>query len=61
MFAWESSEKGTELHLQSEPTKLEFMKKHVEEKKGQLEDTQSSKILEKVPFCYVYFTRFSAK
>ena len=48
MFAWESSEMGTNLHLQSEPTKLEMMKKHVEDKKSDLGDNQKSQILEKV-------------
>ena len=48
MFAWESTEKGTDLHLQSEPTKLEIMKKHVEEKKADLGDNQKNQILEKV-------------
>jgi len=47
LFAWESTEKGTDLHLQSEPTKLEIMKKHVEEKKADLGDNQKNQILEK--------------
>lgn len=47
LFAWEAYEKGVDVHLLAEPTKLELLKKEYEKKKEQIKSTIQSDVLEK--------------
>ncbi|XKL65694.1 hypothetical protein PGB90_009114 [Kerria lacca] len=47
LFAWEAYEKGVDVHLLAEPTKLELLKKEYEEKKDQFKNKVQEKVLEK--------------
>lgn len=47
LFAWEAYEKGVDVHLLAEPTKLELLKKEYEEKKETFKSKVHEKILEK--------------
>lgn len=48
VFAWEAYEKGTEVHLQADPTKLELLHQSFRVKKEDFKDKQKESILEKV-------------
>ncbi|XP_030750225.1 pre-mRNA-splicing factor Slu7-like [Sitophilus oryzae] len=47
LFAWEAYEKGVDVHLLAEPTKLELLQKEYEKKKEQFKTKVQSNILEK--------------
>ncbi|CAH2275840.1 pre-mRNA-splicing factor SLU7 [Pelobates cultripes] len=47
LFAWEAYEKGSEVHLQADPTKLEVLCKSFKVKKEDFKDEQKKTILEK--------------
>ncbi|XP_006002644.1 pre-mRNA-splicing factor SLU7 [Latimeria chalumnae] len=47
MFAWEAYEKGSEVHLQADPTKLELLHKSFKVKKEDFKQQQKESILEK--------------
>lgn len=47
LFAWEAYEKGVDVHLLAEPTKLELLKKEYEEKKEQFKNQVHTKVLQK--------------
>ncbi|XP_064255753.1 pre-mRNA-splicing factor SLU7-like [Passer domesticus] len=47
LFAWEACDKGSEVHLQAEPTKLELLYKSFKAKKEDLKAQQKENILEK--------------
>ncbi|ESN93491.1 hypothetical protein HELRODRAFT_194032 [Helobdella robusta] len=46
-FAWEAYEKGSDVHVQGLPTKLELLNKEYEKKKDIIKDRQWSNIIEK--------------
>ena len=48
MFAWEAYEKGADVHLQADPTKLELLHKEYKVKKGDFEQDKKMSVLEKV-------------
>lgn len=48
VFAWEAYEKGTEVHLQADPTKLELLHQSFRVKKEDFKNQQKESILEKV-------------
>lgn len=48
VFAWEAYEKGSEVHLQADPTKLELLYKSFKVKKEDFKHEQKESILEKV-------------
>ncbi|CAH1967445.1 unnamed protein product [Acanthoscelides obtectus] len=47
LFAWEAHEKGVDVHLLAEPTKLELLKKEYEKKKEQIKTTIQKSVLER--------------
>ncbi len=47
VFAWEAYEKGADIHLQADPTKLEVLAKQFKEKKEKFKDKQKQSILER--------------
>ncbi|XP_078589474.1 pre-mRNA-splicing factor SLU7-like [Branchiostoma floridae x Branchiostoma japonicum] len=47
LFAWEASGKGTDVHLQADPTKLELLHKEFKVKKDDYKQNQKGSILEK--------------
>lgn len=47
MFAWEAYEKGTDVHLQADPTKLEMLAKEYKRKKEVYKTDAKQSILEK--------------
>uniref|UniRef100_F6UA83 Pre-mRNA-splicing factor SLU7 n=1 Tax=Xenopus tropicalis TaxID=8364 RepID=F6UA83_XENTR len=47
LFAWEAYEKGSDVHLQADPTKLEVLAKSFKVKKEDFEHEQKKSILEK--------------
>ncbi|CAH1155122.1 unnamed protein product [Phaedon cochleariae] len=47
LFAWEAHEKGVDVHLLAEPTKLELLQKEYEKKKEQFKTKIQSNVLEK--------------
>ncbi|XP_014665838.1 PREDICTED: pre-mRNA-splicing factor SLU7-like [Priapulus caudatus] len=47
MFAWEAYDKGVDVHLLAEPTKLELLQKEYVVKKDELEEGKKGSILEK--------------
>ncbi|XP_029209163.1 pre-mRNA-splicing factor SLU7-like isoform X1 [Acropora muricata] len=47
MFAWEAYEKGADVHLQADPTKLELLHKEYKVKKGDFEKDKKLSVLEK--------------
>lgn len=53
VFAWEAYEKGSEVHLQADPTKLELLYKSFKVKKEDFKDQQKESILEKV-ICSIF-------
>lgn len=48
VFAWEAYEKGSEVHLQADPTKLELLHQSYKVKKEDFKEKQKEGILEKV-------------
>lgn len=52
VFAWEAYEKGSEVHLQADPTKLEVLCKSFKERKEDFKEDQKKSILEKVCCSY---------
>lgn len=59
VFAWEAYDKGSEVHLQADPTKLELLYKSFKVKKEDFKAQQKESILEKVihiwlEFCWVW-------
>lgn len=48
VFAWEAYEKGSEVHLQADPTKLELLHQSYKVKKDDFKDKQKETILERV-------------
>ena len=48
VFAWEAYDKGSEVHLQADPTKLELLYKSFKVKKEDFKEQQKESILEKV-------------
>ena len=48
VFAWEAYERGSEVHLQADPTKLELLHKSFKVKKEAFKEQQRESILEKV-------------
>ena len=48
VFAWEAYEKGADVHLQADPTKLELLHKEYKVKKGDFEKDKKLSVLEKV-------------
>nr|CAB3266370.1 zinc finger protein (CCHC)-12 [Phallusia mammillata] len=47
MFAWDAEERGVDVHLQADPTRLEMLQKTFEVKKDDFKHTQRDSILEK--------------
>lgn len=47
MFAWEAYERGTDVHVQADPTKLEFAEKEFQKRSKEHEVTVKTSILEK--------------
>ncbi|KAI5747955.1 hypothetical protein M8J77_020385 [Diaphorina citri] len=47
LFAWEAYEKGVDVHVLAEPTKLELLKKEYEEKKEEFKKEVSSSVIDK--------------
>nr|XP_023029926.1 pre-mRNA-splicing factor Slu7-like [Leptinotarsa decemlineata] len=47
LFAWEAYEKGVDVHLLAEPTKLELLRKEYEKKKEQIKTKIQSNVLER--------------
>ncbi|GFS13096.1 pre-mRNA-splicing factor SLU7 [Elysia marginata] len=47
LFAWEAYERGTDIHLQADPTKLELLHKEFERRKGDFKQSAKDSILEK--------------
>ena len=45
LFAWDSTEKGDELHLQSEPSKAAMMFKRYQDSKEQVKDVRKESVL----------------
>lgn len=54
VFAWEAYDKGSEVHLQADPTKLELLYKSFKVKKEDFKAQQKESILEKVTSVQVY-------
>ena len=48
MFAWEAYEKGTDVHLQADPTKLELLHREYKVKKEDFKQDLKGGVLEKV-------------
>lgn len=48
VFAWEAYERGSEVHLQADPTKLEVLHNSFKVKKEDFKEKQRDSILEKV-------------
>lgn len=55
VFAWEAYEKGTDVHLQADPTKLELLHREYKVKKEDFKKDLKGGILEKVASCSVVF------
>ena len=47
MFAWESSDKGLNTHMQSDPTKLHFLMKQFAQRKTDMTDQKKRQVLDK--------------
>lgn len=57
VFAWEAYDKGSEVHLQADPTKLELLYKSFKVKKEDFKAQQKESILEKVIDFWFYLIR----
>ena len=47
VFAWEAYEKGQDVHLQADPTKLELLTKEYTDRKNQYKDNVKQSILDR--------------
>lgn len=47
LFAWEAQERGVDVHLLAEPTKLEILKKEFEKKKEEFKGSLTKNIIDK--------------
>lgn len=47
VFAWEAYEKGADVHLQADPTKLELLKREYGQRKQTYEGTKKDAVLDK--------------
>jgi len=47
MFAWEAHEKGVDVHVLAEPTKLEVLQRVFEEKKDEFKGSLTKNVLDK--------------
>lgn len=47
LFAWEAHEKGVDVHLLAEPTKLELLKQEYDKKRDELKDKARDSIIER--------------
>lgn len=47
LFAWEAHEKGVDVHLLAEPTKLELLRKEYDKKKDQIKNNIKGDVLER--------------
>lgn len=54
VFAWEAYEKGSEVHLQADPTKLQLLHQSYRVKKDDFKEKQKETILERVQ-CRISF------
>ena len=53
MFAWQAYDRGADVHLEADPTKLALLNKEYKVKKEEHEKGQKKSILEQVNmFCY---------
>ncbi|KAG7283098.1 hypothetical protein CRUP_033044 [Coryphaenoides rupestris] len=59
LFAWEAYEKGSEVHLQADPTKLELLHQSFKVKKEDFKEKQKETILERTED-YVEYSRHGA-
>ena len=59
VFAWEAYDKGSEVHLQADPTKLELLYKSFKVKKEDFKEQQKESILEKVIMTKRHTIRFN--
>lgn len=59
VFAWEAYERGSEVHLQADPTKLELLHRSFKVKKEDFKEKQREGILEKVRLVVRMFLNFS--
>ena len=59
VFAWEAYDKGCEVHLQADPTKLELLYKSFKVKKEDFKEQQKESILEKVIMTKRHTIRFN--
>lgn len=48
VFAWEAYERGSDVHLQADPTKLELLHKSFKVKKEDFKEKQGDSILKRV-------------
>lgn len=48
VFAWEAYERGSDVHLQADPTKLELLHKSFKVKKEEFKEKQGDSILKRV-------------
>lgn len=46
VFAWEAYEKGTDVHLQADPTKLELLSKEFQNRRDQFKKRAKNSVLE---------------
>lgn len=56
VFAWEAYDRGSEVHLQADPTKLELLHKSFKVKKEEFKEKQGDSILKKVRTCRFEFS-----
>ena len=59
VFAWEAYDKGCEVHLQADPTKLELLYESFKVKKEDFKEQQKESILEKVIMTKRHTIRFN--
>ena len=59
LFAWEAYDKGCEVHLQADPTKLELLYESFKVKKEDFKEQQKESILEKVIMTKRHTIRFN--
>ena len=56
VFAWEAYEKGADVHLQADPTKLELLHRQYKVKKGDFEEDKKLSVMDKVHDCILHWT-----
>lgn len=47
VFAWEAGERGVDVHLQADPTRLELLQKSFDVRKDNFKTSQQNSVLEK--------------